>query len=138
MPSRSTVSRFALVVAVAALASACAATPPAMRLRARDVAANPPKGITFPLIVEFQEGDVVPVTFVVSGQLVATPDDLPPIKLIAKRRFFVRIDKDGIRTSLDGEHFGKPSAPGSFRAGLGVTKNGVHGTVEVVTPTHDP
>lgn len=138
LTARRALRRAGLFALIATLSSGCAAAPPATRVRARDLGTHPVGEVKLPIVVEFEEGDVIPVHFVVSGQLAATPPDSPPLKVVAKRHFFLRIDKDGIRTSLDGEHFGKPATPGSFRLGLGIDKAGVKGNVEVVTPTHEP
>ena len=58
------------------------------------------------------------------------------IPLTAKRTFWLRVSKDGLTVSRDGEHFGvKPRTPGSFRAGVSATRaRGVRAEVVVTTP----
>lgn len=76
-----------------------------------------------PLVVEFQEGDRVPVVFDFSGEDFRLEPQRPPLELIAKRHIFVRFAMDGVRTSLDGVEFDrKPRVPGSFRFGLRAVK----------------
>lgn len=54
----------------------------------------------------------------------------------AERHFFLRVDGDGVATSLDGKTFGENAAPGSFRIGVGVTQQeGVRASVLLSTPT---
>lgn len=92
-----------------------------------------------PIVVELQEGDELPLAFSVDGDLLATPADAPPVRLVAKRHFFLRVDRDGVSTSFDGVHFDrKGRGKGSVSVGLGVRKEGVRAEVRVVPPKHLP
>lgn len=87
------------------------------------------------LIVEVQEGETIPLIFSLRGPFIATQEDAPPIQLRARRHFFLRIDKDGLRASADKLHFDeKPVKPGSFQFGLGATKEGVRARIQIETP----
>lgn len=116
----------------------CASAPPARTVRLTDV---PNLGTTLaagqPLVIEVHEGDVLPLDFKLSGPLFESPVDQPPILLQAKRNFFLRIDEDGLRSSLDGKSFDKkPAAPGQFRVGIGATKErGVRAEIVIKSPT---
>lgn len=121
--------------------AACAATGPAPHhVRARDLGTQPPQTLApgTPIIVEFEPGDVIPVDLTIQGDLVGLVET-PKLAVVAKRRFFLRIDKDGIRTSSDGKNFDeKVVRPGSFRIGLSVTSAGVRGQIDLVTPQKAP
>jgi hypothetical protein len=88
-----------------------------------------------PIIIEVQAGDVVPLDVTIGGDLVEAPRGTV-IPLTAKRTFWVRVSKEGLAVSRDGEHFGvKPRTPGSFRAGVSATRaRGVRAEVVVTTP----
>ena len=90
-----------------------------------------------PLVIEFREGDTLPLDFSLEGPLLESAKDAPPIVLTAKRSFFLRIDGDGLRTSIDGKDFSKnPAAPGSFQIGIGATRErGTRATVTIKGPT---
>ena len=59
-----------------------------------------------------------------------------PIKLVAKQRFFLRIDSEGIATSLDGKDFSSDGfAKGSVQFGVGATRErGAHASLTLATP----
>jgi hypothetical protein len=89
-----------------------------------------------PLVIEFQEGDVIPLHFKLDGPFVKSADDAAPIPLRVVRHFYLRIDKSGIKSSADGKTFdAKPVAPGSFQIGVGANKDGPMATVAIRTPT---
>ncbi len=130
---------FALVLLLTL--AACASTGPApYHVRARDLGTHPPQGLAAgtPIIVEFEAGDVLPVDLTIDGDLVGLVET-PKVAVVAKRRFFLRIDKDGMRTSSDGKNFDeKVVRPGSFRIGLSVTSAGVRGQIMLTTPQKAP
>ena len=87
------------------------------------------------LVIVFEPGDHIPLDLSVGGPLIETPADREPIKLQVKRKFFLRIDGDGLKTSLDGKTFGKVESPGSFSIGVGANKNGTRAHISITTPT---
>ena len=131
-------SRLALLSAtalVAALSQGCAPPVPPRVVRLADVGQGGPLLPGQALIIEVQEGDTIPLVFSLRGPFMSTPDDAPPIPLRARRHFFLRIDKDGLRASADGQHFdAKPAKPGSFQFGLGASTEGVRATIAIQTP----
>jgi hypothetical protein len=89
-----------------------------------------------PIIIEFREGDVIPLDVEVGGDVIASPAGAS-VPLTAKRTFFVRVDEKGLKLSLDGKDFaGKARVPGSFALGLGVTKAGTRASLRITTPAH--
>lgn len=125
----------ALAFALAPLLQGCAPRIPPREVRLADIGKGGPLLPGQALIVEVEEGDTIPLTFSLRGPFITTPEDAPPIPLRAKRHFFLRIDGDGLRASADGKHFDeRPVKPGSFRIGLGATKEGVRATIAIETP----
>jgi hypothetical protein len=129
---------FTLVLALLACASGCASPAEPLRVRASDLAhldAATDLRVR-PIVIEFQEGDTLPVDFTLSGDLL----ELVPgtsVVLRARRRFFLRIGPDGLKVSLDGAHFGeRPKAPGTFRIGLQASPAGSRVKLDIKTPTH--
>lgn len=133
MVSPGLIAGAALALAVAL--SGCAATPVPQHVRADALGAgdlDPAR----PIVVEFQEGDTIPLEFVLQGPFVRTDADAKPIVLRVARRFFLKLDEDGIASSLDGQNFDSDNAePGSFQFGVSVTKDGVAAKMSVRTPT---
>lgn len=124
-----------LAVVAALLAQGCAPQIPPRVVRLADLGKGGPLLPGQALIVEVQEGDTIPLSFSLRGPFLTTPDDAPPIPLRARKHFFLRIDKSGLRASADGNHFDDtPKKPGSFQIGLGATKEGVRATVSIETP----
>lgn len=128
-----------IVIVSLALASlcltACTATPEPRVVDADDVGTL---GSLMPgqaLVIVFDPGDRIPLDVSVGGPLVATPADSAPILLEVKRRFFLRIDEDGVETSLDGKTFGKVERPGLFSIGVGANKKGTAAHISITTPT---
>jgi hypothetical protein len=127
-----------LTLALAPL-TACAPAGEPLRVRAADLGRTPGAEMNGrPLIIEISEGDVLPVDFTFSSELVALEPASPPLAFKAKRHFFLRVGSDGVRASLDGVHFDKPRAPGSFRFGIGGTPQGARVEVNIKTPEHAP
>ena len=88
------------------------------------------------LVIEFQPGDEIPLDVTVEGPLVKSPTPVEPIRLKVERRFFLRLDGDGVATSLDGVTFGDHAEKGAFSFGIGATKEtGVKATIAIRTPT---
>lgn len=128
-----------LLLVAAALVS-CASSPPPVRVRAADL--RPLEGLDLrtlerPVIVELAPGDTIPVDVGIEGDLVQTTEPKAPIVVTVRERFFVRIAKDGIRTSRDGTFQDTPSAPGSLAFGLGLSRErGLHATLSLRMPRH--
>jgi hypothetical protein len=128
-----------VLLIVALLMPACASAPPPMRARAADPGSFAGLGLApgQALIVEFKEGDVVPLALVVRGQFLEIAPDTPPIRVVAKRPFFLRLRGNEMEIGLDGEHFGDTRiAPGSFSFGVGADPQGVKASIVLTTPTH--
>jgi hypothetical protein len=128
--------KFWITLGASTFLAACAAAPPAQHLRF----ANPPVGAaqidwTKPIVLEFQPGDRLPVHAAFSNQLFELSPASPAIELVAKRHGFVRIDGAHITTSLTGDDFeAKPLAPGMFRFGLVMTREGTWVDLALTTP----
>ncbi|NUO52027.1 MAG: hypothetical protein HOV80_24515 [Polyangiaceae bacterium] len=118
-----------------AVLSGCAATPEPRIVDADDVGKLGPLEPNQALVIVFEPGDSIPLDLSVGGPLVATPADSQPIKLQVKRKFFLRIDGDGMKTSLDGKTFGKVDKPGSFSIGVGANQKGTRAQISITTPT---
>lgn len=128
-------SLFSLVLA-GALAGCASSGPPPRHVKSADIGKLGPLLPDQPLIIEFQAGDVIPLHVTLEGPFVRSPEGAPPIPLQVTRHFFLRIDKDGMKSSLDGEDFDwKAVKPGQFQAGVGVTAEGVKANITIRTPT---
>lgn len=132
----SIVRRFAVVSLFALSLAGCGASAPPVQIRASDFGrAQVPPG--HPIVLAFKAGDRIPVVFDLSGEIVEVTPRPTELWLTAKRDFFLRIDGKGLKTSLDGVHFGHPREPGSFRIGLGPRAGGgAEVDVSVHTPVH--
>lgn len=86
-----------------------------------------------PLIIEFREGDNLPFDVNVEGDLVASPKEAS-IPLVAKRTFFLRVDADGIKVSLDGSFKDTARTRGSMAFGMSVTSAGTRAGLTIRTP----
>jgi hypothetical protein len=126
-----------VVLGVAASLSACAKPPEPQYVRSSDVGKlGGTISLDRPIIVEFQEGDIIPLQFMLTGPFVRSPEGAPPIPLRVARHFFLRIDKDGLKSSTDGKDFDwKSVRPGQFQAGVSVTKEGIKANISIRTPT---
>ena len=87
-----------------------------------------------PIVVEIMPGDEVPLDVKLTGDLIETAPGAPPLKLIARGHFYLRISKRGLEMSLDNVHYGDKVAPGSLSFGLGFTGTGPRATLQVSTP----
>ncbi len=131
--------RFPLIVLATLGASVmgCAAMPPARYVKSKDLGAlEQPIAPGTPIVVEFEEGDVIPLTVTIDGPFVKSPEGAAPIQLRVTRHFYLRIDKNGMKSSLDGKTFDwKPERPGEFQVGVGVTREGPKAHISIRTPT---
>lgn len=127
----------ASTLALSAGLAGCASAPPARHVKLADLATLGPITLEQPIVIEFQEGDVIPLDFSLAGPFLETPKDAPPIPLRARRHFFLRVYKDGLKASADGKDFDKkPAVPGRFQVGIGVRKGeGPKANVSIRTPT---
>lgn len=133
-----TVHRTLLISASLSLSIAGCAKPPEPRyVRLADLASQGPLTLERPLVIEVQQGDKIPLHFKLEGPFLVSAPDAPVIPLVATRHFFLRIDKDGLRSSADGKSFDwTPAQPGSFRVGLGATRgSGPIADVVIRAPT---
>jgi hypothetical protein len=74
------------------------------------------------LVLEFQPGDRLPINLDFFVEDFELDPRRPRLELVAKQHCFVRFGPDGIRVSLDPEHFhSKPRAPGALRVGFNST-----------------
>jgi hypothetical protein len=128
-------SRWFLALCHPAACAACAAEPPPRVVHVNDLGRLGALAPGQAIVIAFAAGDFIPLDVAVDGPLVRSPQDAPPIALEVRRPFFLRIDEDGLRTSLDGVHFGDNVAPGSFSMGVGATKEGVRARLHIRTPT---
>jgi hypothetical protein len=134
-----------LVVSLAAplalvFLSGCAHAPEPVRVRLDGLATLGPVDFReHPLVLELREGDVIPIELGFESELVELTPTAPGLAFRARKPFFVRMSSEGLAVSIDGVHFNqRPAAPGSFRLGLGVHKEGARVDVHVRTPTHAP
>lgn len=125
----------ALLVAALVPLVGCAATPAPQVVRA-DALGSGTIDPTRPIVVEFQVGDSIPLELLIEGPFVQTPADAKPIALRVTRHFFLRLDGDGLASSVDGKDFDPGIAePGRFQFGVSVTKEGVAAKMAIRTPT---
>lgn len=77
------------------------------------------------LIVEFRQGDELPVTFSAEGDLLETTH-MATSYVGVKRNFWVRVQQTKLQMSLDGTSYKDISdvLSGSFQAGAGSDQNG--------------
>jgi hypothetical protein len=76
--------------------------------------------VTFPMVIEFQEGDRIPLEAAITGELVTTEPSAQPAMLVVKRHFYLVIVDGKMLVSLDGKTIAK--SKGSFQFGVGVDK----------------
>ena len=112
---------------LSALLSGCA---PSMPNVAPVRLANLRGPVTFPLVIELQEGDRIPLNGALTGDLVSTePSAQPPI-VVVKRHFFLVITDGKMLVSLDGKTIAHTT--GTFQFGVGVDKEkGTNATVSM-------
>lgn len=124
----------------AAVLSACAASPPPVRVKAADFRAL--EGLDLrtlerPVVVELAPGDTLPIDVGVEGDLVRTAEPTAPIVVTVRERFFVEISKGGIRTSRDGTFRDAATSPGSLAFGLGLSRErGLRASLSLRMPAH--
>ncbi|HKY41008.1 MAG TPA: hypothetical protein VJN18_33970 [Polyangiaceae bacterium] len=132
-------NQYWIPIAISWLALACGrAAAPAQHLRFAEVGKSG-AGVdwTRPVVLEFQPGDRLPVRVAFSDQVFELSPAASAIELVAKRRGFLRIEQGRITGSLTGDDFdATPLAPGQFRFGIAVTKNGSWVDLAVTTPRH--
>ncbi|NUO48268.1 MAG: hypothetical protein HOV80_05355 [Polyangiaceae bacterium] len=127
--------RSSAILCFAAVVTGCASAPEPRIVDADDIGKLGSLEPNQALVIVFEPGDHIPLELSVGGPLVATPAGAEPIKLEVKRKFFLRIDGDGIKTSLDGKTFGKVDRPGSFSIGIGANQKGTRAHISITTPT---
>jgi len=128
--------RLVIPFALGTLAIGCTKPPPPLYVRPGDLhALEGQTTLDRPIVVELNPGDSFPLVVTVDGPLVGSPPGATPVPLVVKQRFFLRISKDGLRTSRDGTFTDAAAAPGQFRMGVGVTKkDGVRAEIAIRTP----
>lgn len=89
------------------------------------------KGKLGDVVVEFRQGDELPVTFVAQGDLIETRQTSVSYVGIRKN-FWLRLRQNSLEISLDGTIFKKPNEvlTGSLEAGAGSAQNG--GVVDTI------
>src|SRR3954468_2274063 len=86
------------LVLVATALAGCAPPVPPRFVRARDLGTLGPLTLDQPLVIELDAGDTIPLRFTLDGPFVKSPDDAPVIPLRVTRHFFLRLDKDGLKS----------------------------------------
>ncbi|MBL7544128.1 MAG: hypothetical protein JNL11_09940 [Bdellovibrionaceae bacterium] len=90
------------------------------------------KGKLGDVVVEFRQGDEVPITFEAQGDLVETKQ--ASVNYVGiKRNFWLRLSQNDIEISMDGTTFKKLNEvlTGSLEAGAGSAQNG--GVADAIT-----
>lgn len=117
----------------------CAAARPLPVLRASDptTLAGLHPGDSF--VMEFDQGETIPLSFAIHGQFIETPPDSPSLKLVAKQHFFLRVEGGRFTANLDGVHFGeKKKEPGRFFIGFVPGPDGrTTAKIDIETPVTD-
>jgi len=90
------------------------------------------KGKLGDVVVEFRQGDELPVTFEAQGDLIETKQTSVSYVGI-KRNFWLRLSQNDVEISLDGTTFKKLNEilTGSLEAGAGSAQNG--GVADAIT-----
>jgi hypothetical protein len=115
--------------------AACAPAIEPVRVRASELAKMPAVAPGQPVIIEFAEGDVIPIDLTFSGDLLELTPASPGLAFRAKHHFFVRLGPGRPEVSTDGVHFGeRPKEPGSFRLGLSIKPTGARVEADVKMP----
>jgi hypothetical protein len=124
------------IACAALLLCACAASPAPRTVRATEMGKLGPLSRGQPLVIQFEPGDTIPLHVAVEGTLLRTDPGTPAVPVRVLRRFFLRIDDDGLRTSLDGRSFDEtPVTRGAFSFGVGASPRGTEGRITIRTPT---
>jgi hypothetical protein len=120
----------ALFLPLAALLSGCTPSMPNVAPVRLANLANLASPVTFPLVIELQEGDRIPLYAAITGDLVSTEPSAQPPMVVVKRHFFLVISEGKMLVSLDGKTIARKT--GSFRFGVGVDKEkGPKATLEM-------
>ena len=90
-----------------------------------------------PFIVEFNQGETIPLSLVIRGQFIETPPDANPVTLVAKRHFFLRVQGHQVQTSADGHFDEKQTARGAFDIGFNFDASGTKAHIAILTPTYE-
>jgi hypothetical protein len=121
----------------AALSLACGSAAPAQRLRYGDAPEAAARlDWSRPIELTFQPGDRLPIQLTFSDQAFQLVPAAPALELVATRHCIVRIEDGRITKSLSGDFSERPLAPGAFRFGLAITRQGKHLELAVTTPRH--
>jgi hypothetical protein len=124
------------LVATAAVGCGGAAAPP-LRVRYAELDDYPALADGRSVIVEFDPGDRIPVELTFKDDAFDLMPVGPKLELVARRRCFIQIGPDRLRTSLTGSDFDRaPRAPGRFHVGLELTRQRRRLVVDVMTPKH--
>lgn len=77
-------------------------------------------------VVEFHEGDELPVSFTAEGDFFETSGANSFSYVTVKRNFWLKMDKSGVKLSLDGVTYKSISETisGAFEAGAGASASG--------------
>lgn len=128
--------RLALLCFVATAAVACGApAAPPLRVRYAELARVPVLGDGRSVIVEFDPGDRIPVELTFKDDAFELHPSDPKLELVARRRCFIQMGPDRLKTSLTGDDFDRaPRAPGRFHVGLELTRERKRLVVDVTTP----
>jgi len=131
------ISILPLLVALG-LETGCAAHAVApLHVRYAELAQGPPAHEGQSVIVELAPGDRIPVELRFTDDAFELTPATPKLELVARRRCFILVGKDRLKTSLNGTDFDeKPKTPGHFRVELELTRERHGLLVEVVTPRH--
>jgi hypothetical protein len=122
----------------AAAVVGCAHAQPAIFVKASDASALREAKPGQPIIVEFNEGEAIPLNVSIQGQFLETAPDAPAVTIVAKRHFFLRIHGSEMKASLDSTHFdARPTAKGVFSIGFGFAPAGMNAHISIVTPKYD-
>lgn len=130
--------RLALLCLVATAAVACGApAAPPLRVRYAELDHSPALADGRSVIIELDPGDRIPVVLTFKDDAFELEPSDPKLELVARRRCFIQIGPDRLKTSLTGNDFDRaPRAPGRFHVGLELTRERRRLVVEVTTPKH--
>ena|SRR5579871_1451630 len=124
------------LIATAVVACAAPAAPP-LRVRYAELEHFPTLANGRSVIVEFDRGDRIPVELTFKDEAFELEPAGPKLELVARRRCFIQVGPDRLKTSLSGTDFDRhPRAPGYFHVGLELTRERRRLVVDVTTPKH--
>ena len=130
--------RFALLSVLSTVLVACGGpSAPPLRVRYADLDHSQGLASARTVIVEFSPGDRIPVELRFTDDAFDLRPAAPNLELVARRRCFIQIGPDRLKTSLTGSDFDSaPKAPGVFHVGLELSKERRRLVVDVTTPRH--